>query len=172
MRAYATDSGQRHRTYETSRELEAVRGALREAIDPPTFASAILPGAVTGRRFVGRVEHDRFEIWVRRRNYNSLAPRAIGRLTSTARGTRVDTEIAIPSVVSFVLAGLIAFAGLGSAPVLVTIGLPPLIVVAIVLALLGLAVVVARSHGAERGFPLSESQQLREFLDELFAAGS
>ena len=63
-------------TFEVGLPVAAVEDLIRSRIDAPTLASGLIAGAVHGRRYVGRVAGARFEVWIRRRSYNSVCAAA------------------------------------------------------------------------------------------------
>jgi len=160
------NAGGLQHAYELDVDPGMVESKIREAIDPPSKAAALIPGIFAGRRFIGRVGGGRFEIWVRRRSYNSLAPRAYGVIEPTTHGSRVNVRIGVQSVTRVGLGLLIALAGLGSMPVLVSIGYGG-IGIAIGVALVIFSGLLIRFGSADRGFPRNESAELQGLLDGL-----
>jgi len=154
-------------TYDLDAPPSVVQERLRAAIDGVPTGSSLVPGGFHGRRFVGHIRAGGFEIWVRGPSYNSLAPRAFGRIEPTSTGTRVVVRIHVPRITNVVLALLLAFAGVGCIPVLTSVGYPAPIAALIGFVLLGLSLLVLRIRGRDPGFPRSESNDLRQFLHDL-----
>lgn len=82
--------------YEVALPPEAATARLEAAIGEVPRSYHGLPGLHGGRRHVGRVWSGGFDVHVRQKNYNSLAPRAFGRIEPTARGCRVSCRIDVP----------------------------------------------------------------------------
>lgn len=142
---------------------------MRAVIDTPSAAYQVMPGLTGGQQFVGWVREDGFEIHVRRTNYNSLAPRAHGRIEALGSGCRITARVEASNLTKNGLAGLIAPTGIAGGLVLVAAGFPLLVGVVVTVALLGTSVFVIRSRPG-RGFPYREEEHLKELLDGVFAA--
>ena len=153
--------------YELDLPPAVAAAQLRESVDAPRIGEALVPGVYRGGRILGTVRGTDFELWVRRRNYNSLAPRAVGHIVPSARGSLVSVRIAAPRQASVMFALIIAVAALGGAPVLISVGYNPVAVLALVVLLTGLAVYFWLAP-ASAGFPTSEAVELRAFLDGAF----
>lgn len=140
---------------------------LRAAIDAPEPAAWLIPGAYHGRRFVGRVGGHTFEVWVRRQSYNSLAPRAVGRVTARDRGSLVEASIRPPRLATVGPPILLLIAALGGTPVLWSVGYGPIAL--LIGGVLALVAALLLRRPARHGFPRSEERELRGLLDELFS---
>jgi hypothetical protein len=84
-------------TFEVGLLVAAVEHLIRSRIDALTLASGLSAGAVHGRRYVGRVVAGRFEVWIRRRSYNSVAPRLTGTIESNPGGA-ASSRASAPAV--------------------------------------------------------------------------
>lgn len=155
--------------YDLRLPAQTAADRLRAVIDMPSAAYQAIPGLTGGRQFVGWVREDGFEIHVRRTNYNSLAPRAHGRIEARGSGCQVTVRVEASSLTKNGLAGLIAATGIAGALVLVAAGFPLLVGVIVATALLGTSVALIRSRPG-RGFPYREEERLKELLDGVFAA--
>jgi len=153
-------------TYEVRLPKDAVEDLIRSGVDSPTIASALIPGAVPGRRYVGRVAAGRFEVWIRRRSYNSLAPRLSGRIEPTAYGSRVFASIGVPPLTRRVLAVLASFGAVGAFPVLLSVGYGAVVALLLVTPLVVIVVMLLRGTVHDFGFPRSEAEELGKFLDQ------
>lgn len=142
---------------------------LRAAIDAPDALYRTVPGVTRGKRFVGTVGSDRFEIAVRRSNYNSFAPRAYGEILPTDRGCRITARIRIWPVARIGAAGLAIGAAVSGAPILLSIGYPLPFVVIFVAAVTGLAAWAYSAAGRAIGIPRSEAEELQGLLRATFA---
>lgn len=155
--------------YELVLAPAAAAARLRASVDAPRIGEALAPGLFRGRRIVGIVRGNDFELWVRRSSYNSLAPRAVGHFVPTARGSLLSVRIAAPRRTSIVFALIIAAAALGGAPILISVGYSPLAVLALVVLLVSVALFF-RPAPASAGLPPSETAELHAFLDGVFRA--
>lgn len=140
---------------------------LHGVVETPSAVYQVVPGLTKGAAFVGWVHPDRFEIHVRQRNYNSLAPRAFGLIEPVGTGCRITVRVGASTTTKNVLAALIAFTGIGSAPVLVSAGFPPLFGVGLALLLVGVSVYLLHAQPGP-GMPRGEEERLKELIDELF----
>lgn len=113
---------------------------------------------------MGRVGPRHFEVWIRRRNYNSLAPRAFGEIIPAEHGSRVVVRIQPARTTRVGLPLLIALTGVSGAVVLPAAGYPVPIAAGVGLALGAVAILLWRG-GLRGGFPSEESEHLRAFLD-------
>lgn len=68
---------------------------LSALVEEPSWIYYVVPGAHAGRRYVGRVRPDRFEIHVRQKNYNSFAPRLYGSVEPTNSGCRIRARVGV-----------------------------------------------------------------------------
>lgn len=157
--------------YDLSMPARSAAERLRNAVETPSAAYQVVPGLTKGATFVGWVHPDRFEIHVRQRNYNSLAPRAFGSIEAVGTGCRITVRVGASATIKNVLAALIAFTGIGSAPVLVSAGFPPLFGVGLALLLVGVSVYLLRARPGP-GMPRAEEERLKELLDGLFSPGT
>jgi hypothetical protein len=153
-------------TVELGVTVAEVEDLIRSRIDASTLASGLIPGAVYGRRYVGRVAGGRFEVWIRRRSYNSLAPRLTGTIESTPGGSRVIANVGPPQMTRWSLAGLASFGAVGAIPVLLAVGYGPAVVLLLVAPLVIIVVLLLRGSVGDLGFPRSEAEELRQFLGE------
>jgi hypothetical protein len=140
---------------------------LRGVVETPSAAYQVVPGLTTGAAFVGWVHPDRFEIHVRQRNYNSMAPRAFGSIEAVGTGCRITVCVGASTTTKNGLAALIAFTGICAAPVLVSAGFPAVFGVALALILVGVSIYLLRARPGP-GLPRAEEERLKELLDGLF----
>jgi hypothetical protein len=157
-------------TFEVGLPVAAVEDLIRSRIDAPTLASGLITGAVHGRRYVGRVAGARFEVWIRRRSYNSVAPQLTGTIESTPGGSRVIASIGPPQVTRWTLAALAGFGAVGVVPVLLGVGYGLAVALLLVAPLVIIVVLLLRGCSVrDPGFPRSEAEELRMFLGEALA---
>jgi hypothetical protein len=159
-------------TFEVALPVHAVEDLIRTRIDAPTPASGLIPGAVHGRRYVGRVGGGRFEVWTRRRSYNSLAPRLTGTIESIPGGSRVKSSIGPPQITRWLLAVLASFGAVGAVPVLLAVGYGAAVVVLLVAPLVIIVILLLRGSVGDLGFPRSEAEDLRKFLSQALQSSS
>jgi hypothetical protein len=153
-------------TFEVGSSVDAVEDLIRARIDGPTSASSLIPGAFGGRRYVGRVADGRFEVWIRRRSYNSLAPRLTGTIESIPEGSRIKASIGPPQITRWSLAVLAGFGAVGAMPVLLAVGYGAAFVLLLVMPLVIIVIFLLRGSVGDLGFPRSEAEELRTFLSE------
>ncbi len=146
---------------------EAVR-LLKSRVDEAPGVYRMLPGITTGAPFVGRLSQNTFDIHARQWSYNSLAPRARGRIERTSDGCRVHVELGPSPTTRVGLSVLIGVVGVTSAPVLLSVGYPWQLVVGIAATCVGASVALTRWRGNDPGFPSQESARLQELLNESF----
>lgn len=142
----------------------AVEERIRAGVDRPQLGEALIPAAFTGRRIVGRVGRGRFELWIRRLSYNSLAPRAFGEIAATDSGSTVRVRINPTRGARIGIPLILVAAALGGAPILLSIGYHALIIIPMTAAWLATALALWRAP-LWGGFPSSEVDELRHFLD-------
>ena len=157
-------------TYVVRKPPEEVAQELQAKVDAPGAIYRMLPGTTTGRAVVGQVTTEGFELGIRRRNYNSLAPRARGRVRRITTGSEIEVEVGASPTIRKALALLLVLIGFSAAPPLAAVGYPTYLVLAVVASLFAVGTYVARSTRFDSGFPSRESEQLRDFLDSCFGS--
>src|SRR6266849_8152632 len=141
---------------------------LRTQVDRPSLLYLVVPGLTSGAPFVGSVTSSGFNVRVRRRSANSLAPRAVGFFRRTATGTDIDATVGVGTAMSRALALVIGLIGVVAAPADVSSGVPAPVVITIAVVCAIAAVVIWLHESEDLGFPAREAQQLKTLLDATF----
>jgi hypothetical protein len=141
---------------------------LRAQVDRPSLLYSVAPGLTTGAPFVGSVTSSRFDIRVRRRSPNSLAPHAVGIFRPTATGTEIEAAVGVGTALRHALAVFIGLIGVLSMPAELSAGVPAPVVITIAAVCVIAAVFFWIRDDEDLGFPASEGQQLKDLLNATF----
>jgi hypothetical protein len=155
-------------TYCTPLQPAEASALLGSKIDRPSSVYQIVPGLTSGAPFVGSISDRGFDIHVRRRGANSLAPSAIGLFRPIPAGTEIDVRVGVASDMRHALAVFIGVIGIVSMPAEFSAGVPSVFVLAVAAILIAAAFWIYRNDGEDFGFPSSEAHQLVGLLDETF----
>lgn len=141
---------------------------LRAQVDRPSLLYSVVPGLTTGAPFVGSVTSSGFDIRVRRRSANSLAPHEVGIFRAMATGTEIEATIGVGAAIRHALAALIGLIGVLSMPAELSAGVPAPLVIAIATVCVTAAIIVWIRDGEDLGFPASEGRELKDLLNSTF----
>jgi hypothetical protein len=89
---------------------------LRTQVDRPSPLYLVLPRLTTGAPFVGTVTGSGFDIRVRRRYRNSLAPHAVGVIRAAGTDSEIRATVGVGAAIRHALAVFIGLIGVLAAP--------------------------------------------------------